>query len=126
MSAQISAGKIGKGTLFRTMGHFMGRRIESVYEVTDFERNQKYGFKSKPGSLDLYTLYTFEIISGRTRMSVFAQIDPGDILIASDTTTEKSIKKQYRENLVLLKNILETRGREESPAATWLVSAHRR
>ena len=126
MSAQISDGKVGKGTLFRTMGHLMGRRIESVYEVTEFELNQRYGFKSKPGSLDLYTLYTFEIISGRTRMGVFVRIDPGETLIASDAATEKSIKKQYKENLALLKNILETSGKEQSSSTVWLVSGHRR
>jgi hypothetical protein len=126
MSAQISDGKIGRSTLIRTIGHFMGRRMESVYEVTEFQQNQKYGFRSKPGSLDLYTLYTFEIINGRTRMGVFVEMDPGDLLIAADSTTENSIKNQYRENLALLKDILETGGREKSSAAMWVVAGDRR
>lgn len=126
MSAQISDGRMGRGTLIRTIGHFMGRRMESVYEVTEFQQNQKYGLRSKPGSLDLYTLYTFEIINGRTRMGVFVQIDPGDTFIAIDTTNEESIKKQYRENLARLKSILESNGRGESSAAMRVVSGHRR
>ena len=126
MSAQISNGDIGIGTHFRAVGHFMGRRMESIYEVTDFEPNQRYGFKSQSGFLDLYTLYTFESTKGRTKMDVFAQLDPGDTLMARDTATEKSIKKQYRENLALLKDILETRHAGSASDAVWLVSERRR
>lgn len=46
MSAQISIGEIGIGTLFRAVGPFMGRRRESVYEVIEFEPNTRYGFRS--------------------------------------------------------------------------------
>jgi hypothetical protein len=126
MSSQISNGEIGIGTLFRVVGHFMGRRMESVYEVTEFESNKRYGFKSQPGSLDLYTLYTFGVIKGRTTMNVFVQINPGDASIASNTTAEKSIKKQYKENLALLKDILETSHFEKPSDAIWLHSGRRR
>src|SRR5687767_5134804 len=63
-SDKISRGEMGVGTLFRTVGHFMGRRFESVYEVTEFKLNQTYGFKSQSGPMDSNTLYTFEIIKG--------------------------------------------------------------
>lgn len=126
MSAQISNGAIGIGTLFRAVGHFMGRRMESVYEVTEFEANKRYAFRSQSGSLDLYTLYTFESIKGRTKMKVFTQLNPGETLIVSDTATQKSIKKEYRENLALLKDILETSGIEQSSNAMWLDSGRRK
>lgn len=126
MSAQISNGAIGIGTLFRAVGHFMGRRMESVYEVTEFEPDRRYGFKSKSDSPGLYTLYTFDVIKGRTRMNVFVQLDPGETLMVSDTATQRSIKKQYRENLALLKDILEARGIETSSDVLELVSGRRR
>src|SRR5512135_2796431 len=58
-SAQISNGEIGMGTLFRAVGHLMGERIEAVYEITVFDSNKRYGFKSVSGPVDSYTLYTF-------------------------------------------------------------------
>ena len=125
-SAQISNGEVQIGTLFRVTGHFMGRRIESVYEVTEFEPNKRYGFKSQSSSPSLYTLYTFDVIKGRTTMNVSVQIDPGDAPMASNTATEKSVKKEYRENLALLKDILETSGIERSPDDMWLISGRRR
>jgi len=125
MSAQISNGVMGIGTCFRAVGHFRGRRMESVYEVTEFEPNKRYGFKSQSGSPSLYTLYTFDVTKGRTTMNVSIQLDPGDASVASHTATEKSVKKQYRENLALLKNILEASGIEKSSDSLGLVSGGR-
>jgi hypothetical protein len=126
MSAQISSGEIGIGTLFRSVGHFMGRRMESIYEVTEFEANKRYAFRSQSGSVDLYTLCTFDVVKGSTKMNVFAQLDRGETLIASDIATQKSMKKQYRENLALLKDILETSGIEKPSDDLWLVSSRRK
>lgn len=122
MSAQISSGEVGIGTLFRAVGHFLGRRIESVYEVTEFETNKRYGFRSQSSSGDLYTLYTFDVVKGSTKLSIFSQLDQGERFMASDTATQKSMKKQYRENLALLKDILETRAIEKPSDSMWLVS----
>jgi hypothetical protein len=99
---------------------------ESVYEVTEFEPNKRYGFKSQSGSPSWYTLYTFGVIKGRTTMNVSVQLDPGNAPMASNTATEKSVKKEYRENLALLKDILETSGIERSPDDMWLISGRRR
>ena len=107
LSTQISKGELGVGTLFRTVGHFMGRRMESVYEVTEFEPDKKYAFRSHSGPLISYTLYTFELMKGSTRINVSTQISPGTLFKPNDTTTEKKVRKQYKENLVLLKDALE-------------------
>src|SRR5574341_479280 len=37
------------GASFRSIGHFLGRRTESTYEITDYEPIRKYGFKSLSG-----------------------------------------------------------------------------
>ena len=86
----------------------MGRGMESVYEVTEFESNKKYGFKSKSSLIESYTLYTLERVKYGTRISALVQIEPGDTGTSSELAMEKTIKKQYRENLALLKEILET------------------
>ncbi len=44
-SAQISKGEIGIGTLFHTVEYFMGKRIEVVYEIKEFEPARRYGFE---------------------------------------------------------------------------------
>ena len=106
-STQISEGEMGIGSLFRAVSHFMGQRIESVYEVTEFEPNKRYGFKSRSGPMDSYTLYTFETTKGSTRISVSTRVNSGDLFKPGDVAVEKKVKKQYRENLALLKGVLE-------------------
>lgn len=109
MSEMISKGEMGIGTLFRVVGHFMGRRMERVYEVTEFEPNKRYGFKSLSGPIDSYTLYSFEVMKGSTRVGNFTQICLGKPIKSTPITAEKFIKREYRENLALLKDILESR-----------------
>lgn len=121
-SAQISTGAMGIGTLFRVVGHFMGQRMESVYEVTELEPSKKYGFKSLSGPIDSYTLYRFEIIKGGTRISNSTQISWGEPFKSNPITAEKMVRKEYRENLALLKNILEESHRPSGPGS--FVSTH--
>ena len=108
-STQVSKGEMGLGSLFRTIGHFMGRRVESTYEVTEFEPDKKFGFKSLSGPMHSHTLYTFEVIQGSTRINIATQASPGDLFKTADIIVEKKVKKQYRENLVILKDVLEAR-----------------
>lgn len=108
-STQISSGDICVGALFRTKGHFTQRLIEGIYEITDFEPNQKYGFKSLSGPLRVSTLYTFEVSYGSTKITMFFQACTEDLFKTSDASVEKSVKKQCRENLALLKSLLEAR-----------------
>ena len=126
MSAKLSTGAMGVGTLFRTVGHFMGQRIESVYEVTEFEPNKRYGFKSLSGPIDSHTSYTFEIIKGRTRINNSTQISWSEPFKSNPMTAEKTVKKEYRENLALLKDVLEESQSRGPSSPTSLASPHQR
>jgi polyketide cyclase/dehydrase/lipid transport protein len=126
ISTLISKGEMGVGTLFRAVSHFLGRRIESVYQVTEFEPNKRYGFKSLSGPLDSHTLYTFEVMKGSTRINISTQISLGEVFESNPTTAEKVVKKQYRENLALLKDVLEASQVDRSSESTWLVSSRRK
>jgi hypothetical protein len=106
-SNQISRGEMGVGTLFHVTGNFLGQRIESTYEVTEFVPNTCYGFQSRSGPLESHTLYTFEISKATTKLSMSARVSIGELFKPGDCTVEKKIKKQYRENLALLKGVLE-------------------
>ena len=114
---QISIGEMSVGTLFRSVGHFMGRRFESVYEVTEYMPNQVYGFRSQSGPIGSYTVYTFEIIKGVTRMAASIQASLCEPFKTKPLMAEKAVKKEYKENLALLKEILES-SRTGNPAGS--------
>lgn len=106
-SAQVSEGATRIGAFFRSVGHLMGRRIQGTYEVTEYEANKTYGFKSHTGPLQLQTLYTFEIAQGSTKVSVSTQANAVNFFKIPESILEKQLKKQLKENLVMLKGILE-------------------
>ena len=106
-SAQISAGAIRVGTFFRSIGHFMGHRIQGTFEVTEYEPNKKYGFKSLSGPLHSQTLYTFELAGGGTKVNISTQATATNLFQSDESILEKKLKKQLKENLELLKDILE-------------------
>jgi hypothetical protein len=109
-SAQISEGAARVGAFFRSIGHFMGRRIENTFEITEYEPTSKYGFKSCSGPMYSRTLYTFEMENGATKINVSTLASAVNFSLQSDEgVLEKHMKKQLKDNLTLLRDILEPR-----------------
>lgn len=116
-SAPAKPGTAGMGGFFSTIGHLMGRRMRSTYEVTHHEADRRYGFKSISGPLHLHTMYTLETDKGRTRLQVSTQASPANVLQTSERVVERFMQKQLREDLAMLKSILEARSSLPSHAA---------
>lgn len=106
-SAQLIEGQAKVGTAFRSVGHLLGHRTQSTYEVTEYEPNRKYGFKSLSGPLNSFTSYTFNIARGSTQVDLSLQANAVNLLDLNENILEKRMKKQIKENLAILKNILE-------------------
>jgi hypothetical protein len=109
VSVQISPGDMQVGTVFSSFGHFMGRRIQSNFEVTEFETNKSYCFETISGPIQLQTSYSFETVKSDTNIMISSLINPGGFFKLVDPIVAKVAKKQYRENLTGLKELLEAR-----------------
>lgn len=107
VSARISEGASQRGTSFRSIGHLMGRRIQSTFEVTEYEPNRKYSFKSLSGPLESRTSYTFETDKGVTQINISTQVNAINFFQVNQGVLEKGMKKQLKENLAMLKDLLE-------------------
>jgi hypothetical protein len=101
-------------TFFRSIGHLMGRRNLSTFEITEFEPNKKYGFKSLSGPVHSSTYYTLENVSGRTRISISIQASVPNFFHITEKLLWKTMKIQLEENVAKLKTIL-----EENSNASW-------
>jgi hypothetical protein len=108
-SVQLSSGDVQVGTVFSSFGHFMGRRIQSNFEVTEFETNKSYGFETISGPIQLQTSYNFEVVDGGTNVIVSSLINPGGFFKLMDPIVTRAVKKQFKENLTTLKKVLENR-----------------
>lgn len=107
-SNQTSEGIITVGSSFRSIGHFMGNRTQSTFEVTEFEPNKRYGFKSLSGPLQSVISYTFDISKRYTEVKISAQANIVNTMEFNENILEKKLKRQIKENLAMLKKILET------------------
>lgn len=108
-SARVPAGSVGVGAFFRSIGHVLGHRFLSTFEITEYETNKRYGFKSLSGPLRTQTLYTFELANRSTCVHLSTQVSATEAFEVHEKIFEKQLKKQLKENLVLLKGLLEAR-----------------
>jgi len=109
VSVKTSTGKTQVGTIYRSFGHFMGRRIQSDIEVTEFEANRNYGFETISGPIQLQTSYNFEAVKGGTNVIASSLINPGGFFKLVDPVVARIVGKQFKENLARLKELIEAK-----------------
>lgn len=107
VAARLPDGANKIGSFFRSIGHLLGYRMQGLFEVTEYEPNSKYAFKSLSGLLYSHTSYTFESTDGSTKLSISTQAQAVNSFKMNERLMERKMKKQLTENLVLLKNLLE-------------------
>ena len=107
LAARLPDGVDKIGSFFRTIGHLLGRRNQGIFEVTEYEPNRKYGFKSLSGPLHSQTSYTFEMSKDSTKISITTRAHAGSFFEMNEQLMERKMKKQLKENLALLKDVLE-------------------
>jgi uncharacterized membrane protein len=108
-TAKLPDGVSKIGSFFRSIGHLLGERAQGVFEVTEYEPNRKYGFKSLSGLLHQQTSYTFEFARGSTKISISTQAYAVNFIRINERLLEKKMKQQLKENLAMLKDLLEAK-----------------
>lgn len=109
-AATLTEGITAKGTFFRSIGHWMGRRNLSTFEVTEYKPDQKYGFKSLSGPLSSQTSYSLWMgDNGCTKIRISIQADVVDFFQIDEGILEENMQKQLKEDLAMLKDLLEAR-----------------
>ena len=106
-SSQLTLHPIGLGTLFSSFSHFMGRRLQGKFEVTEYVPNKKYGFRSLSGPIQTQTLYNFESHQDGTRVDANLQVNQSGFFKLTDTFVTSFASNQLKDNLTALKNFLE-------------------
>ena len=106
-SEPLSGSGDGLGACFNSTGHFMEYRVQSTFEVIEYEPHNKYGFKSLSGPLLSFTSYALDMAKGHTQVKLSMQANIINWMGLNENVFEKKMKKQLKENLAMLKNILE-------------------
>ena len=106
-TASLPKGRGVMRTFFRSIGHLMGRRNLGTFEITEYEPNKKYSFKSLSGPVHSSTSYTLENVSGRTRFNISIQASAPNFFHIAEELLGKTMKIQLEEDVATLKTILE-------------------
>lgn len=81
----------------------------STFEVTEYKPNKKYSFQSLSGPLRSQTSYGFETFKNCTKINISMQADVIDFFQMDESLVEKHLRRQFKENLAMLKVLLETK-----------------
>lgn len=106
-------------TLFRRIGHLMGRRNLGTFEIVEFEPDKKYGFKSLSGPVRSSTSYTLENVNGRTRIDISIQASVPHFFHITEKLLWKTMKIQLEEDVMRLKTILEKDSTAPVRSTSW-------
>lgn len=106
-----SDGPIQVGTRIKAVDKFLGRRIESTFEVTEHEPNRRSAIKFVSGPVRAEGTYTFEPASGGTRFRWTLQAPPGlgglYLGRVTDPLVTRIFRRRLQRDLRRLKEVME-------------------
>ncbi len=106
--ARLSETPIRVGTKVHARASFLGRKIESSFDVTEYELNRRFVTKTdKPWPLSRADTYQPEV--GGTRVEVVLEGEPGGFFRLGEPIVARIMKKQAQAQLDTAKEILEAR-----------------
>ena len=88
----------------------MGRRMETSYEITEYEENKLIGFKTTSGPIPMEGSYSVESIEAGTKLSFKISGEPGGLFKLAEPLVARTAKRQIETDFNNLKDLLESRG----------------
>lgn len=110
VSAELDGeGPPGAGARFRETRTFMGRRLESVVEVTEWERPRRFCLRTVSGPLPYDVRHTLEPGDGGTRIRFELEGRPRGVMRLAGGVAERTALRQSQADFARLKALLEAR-----------------
>ncbi len=105
---QTSEGPVGVGTTFRDTSKFLGRRIESTYEVTENDPPHRQCMRITSGPIPGSGCYLFEPAGGgSTRFTQTFEAEAGGFFRLAEPLVGRAIRRQIEADMATLKDLLE-------------------
>ncbi len=105
-----SEGPTQVGSTSSEVLQFLGRRMETSYEITEYEENKLIGFKTTSGPIPMEGSYSVESIEAGTKLSFKISGEPGGLFKLAEPLVARTAKRQIETDFNNLKDLLESRG----------------
>jgi uncharacterized protein YndB with AHSA1/START domain len=105
---QTSEGPLGVGTTFRDTSKFLGRRIESTYEVTENDPPHRQCMRITSRPIPGSGCYALEPTDdGSTRFTQTFEAEAGGFFRLAEPLVGRAIRRQIEADMATLKHLLE-------------------
>jgi len=106
-SEQVSEGSMGVGTIFTEVRQMMGRKMAQRMEVTEYEPNRKWSFRSIEAAVPHEAYLTFEAIEDNTKVSLTSFGKPSGFFKLVQPLIGRILRKEFVADFENLKKLLE-------------------
>ncbi len=104
---QTRPGRLREGDRFTTVLQFLGRRYETPTEVGAYEPNRRLSYRGTGGPVPTEITFTFAELPRGTRFTHTQEVEPGGFFGLAESLFEREAKRQLRNDLKKLKDLLE-------------------
>jgi uncharacterized membrane protein len=104
---QLTDGPVGVGTRVREIRQFLGIRVETTWEVTEYEPTRTSSIKAVSGPVPLSGRYVLESVNGGTRFTVLGELDAHGLFKLAEPVFARMTGRELESNLGHLKDLLE-------------------
>ena len=102
-----SEGPVGVGTTSSRTTQFLGRHMESTYEITEYEPNSRYADKTTSGPVPINSRISLDPVDGGTKVTIQGELDAGGFFKLAEPLVARMAKRQVATDIQTLKDILE-------------------
>lgn len=106
-STVLTAGAMGVGSKYRFVSEFMGQKIDSEGEITEFNPPNRYAWKSTKGPFPMQESTTLESNGNSTTVKVMTSAELGGFFKLAEGMVIGQAKKQFEADYQKLKEMLE-------------------
>lgn len=100
-------GPLQAGTRIREVFKFLGRRIESTFEVVEYEPNRQVTFRTVAGPIPMTGTQTYEPVDGGTRLTISGEGEAGGFFKLAEPVVAQMTRRQFQTSIDNLKDLLE-------------------
>ena len=105
---ELTESPLGVGSRAQRVATFLGRRIEYVLEVVEFERDSLLVMKSIKGPFPMKVTYRFHDAAEGTRMSIRVEGDATGFFRIAAPLLAQAVRRNVSKDLLGLKSLLES------------------
>jgi uncharacterized protein YndB with AHSA1/START domain len=105
----VADGPMGIGTRINEVRRFLGRRMESTLEVTEYEPDSKFSLRTLSGPVPFEVHHTLRPSNGGTSLTFVGKGEPGGFFRLAEGLVARQAERQFKGDFETLKDLLEAR-----------------